>query len=1243
MSINENCTVSPRRAAAGLRALLGTATLAMTVGAGLAAPRANAVDIEVFFSEVELEAAGRPKILFILDTSTSMFTVESATSGEPYSPAQKYTGPCENDKYYFREPGTLGLPDCASAASLTAAQFDCPTLRGAVDTLGEKTFAAKIAQRVGNKWQDISDISQVTACRNDTSQSGINWNPIKTAGYTFYSGNYLNKRSQDQVEDKYRIDAVRDVVGRLIETTDGIDVGLMRYGYDGARVFVDPAAQVCEVLADSDESTQSSNGAPIMYPVKPLEANGLPDFEGATVRDQLLFELGYDGGKIASWQIDRNVPQAGQSQRLIYDKNDPLGTSKCPIPAFSPGGRSPIGGAMEEAFRYWSGMEWTNKFGKQVSLGSGYEYPSVAASRKSSNPEEYESPIQPLPDGECLGQNFIILLSDGTTEQDNDGDQVRADMMGLKECDTEDYLNQPPGSMCVNDFAKYMANNDLVPGLDGSTVITHTVGFKLSDDALGTSGRKLLQKTANDGGGNFYEAQSVDQLYDVLSKIFRDILTRNTSFTSPTVSVNAFNRTQNLNQLYMSLFSPSYTYRWKGNLKKYQIGANPQDTAKFGRVLDVDGDIAVDVQDGFFLDSARSFWTYGADPDGKNVPKGGAAQQLEAWASRKVYSNLQGDSNLSLTSSANALSALKGAGYAATAPGMLGIEAGDTVNPTVTGSPELTASLLVDWLYGRDVADYDGDGSTTDSRQDMGDPLHSRPVTAIYGGSVDSPDINDALVLVTTNDGFLHAFDPVTGDEAWSFIPETLLGRARDLYYDDEIDWRERVYGLDGSIRLVRIDNNNNGIIETADEPGKRDKIYAFFGQRRGGSSYFALDISEKDSPRLMWQRSYAADGAGQSWSRPVYGKVRIDTTDYEVLVFGGGYDTGQDVLAYSEDDEGRGIYIVNALNGDLLWRAGPTASGADLTFSEMTHSFPADLRAADLTGDGFLDRIYASDMGGRIWRFDILNGKPATSSTEGKRLVEGGIIASLGNAEDSTKAPANTLRFFYSPDPALMTVNGITFINIAIGSGHRELPASDTVTQDWFFSVRDYFPNTVLLKSQYKTSCANEKAPCHQIVTEDDLKDLTNTITEDVPVSPASQYQGWRIRLETTGEKALAEAQTFQSSVFFTTYAPTETGYNSKSCTPVYGDTKLYVVSALDAKPVNNYDESTGENASVSDRVLDLSQGSIAPEAVFIFPTPDNPNAPAPPPVCLIGLESCGAGLLNPPVRTYWRQRGAN
>jgi len=136
-------------------------------------------------------------------------------------------------------------------------------------------------------------------------------------------------------------------------------------------------------------------------------------------------------------------------------------------------------------------------------------------------------------------------------------------------------------------------------------------------------------------------------------------------------------------------------------------------------------------------------------------------------------------------------------------------------------------------------------------------------------------------------------------------------------------------------------------------------------------------------------------------------------------------------------------------------------------------------------------------------------------------------------------------------------------------------------------------------------------------------------------------------MNLQDTGEKVLAESRTFQNSIYFTSYSPEQRAYNPEYCVATVGLNRLYVVDAASAKPVLNFDVATAGVTSVSDRSKELAQGSIAPEAIFVFPTPDsdvnNPNPPAVPPICLVGLESCGSGLNNPPVRTYWQQRGTN
>src|SRR5690606_36220252 len=63
---------------------------------------------------------------------------------------------------------------------------------------------------------------------------------------------------------------------------------------------------------------------------------------------------------------------------------------------------------------------------------------------------------------------------------------------------------------------------------------------------------------------------------------------------------------------------------------------------------------------------------------------------------------------------------------------------------------------LLKWARGVDVLDDDDDGSFSDVRRYLGDPLHSKPVVITYGDTLEEPDIT---IFMTTNEGFLHAFD----------------------------------------------------------------------------------------------------------------------------------------------------------------------------------------------------------------------------------------------------------------------------------------------------------------------------------------------------------------------------------------------------------------------------------------------------------------------------------------------------
>jgi type IV pilus assembly protein PilY1 len=284
---------------------------------------------------------------------------------------------------------------------------------------------------------------------------------------------------------------------------------------------------------------------------------------------------------------------------------------------------------------------------------------------------------------------------------------------------------------------------------------------------------------------------------------------------------------------------------------------------------------------------------------------------------------------------------------------------------------------------------------------------------------------------------------------------------------------------------------------------------------------------------------------------------------------------------------------------------------------------------------------MYAADLGGQIWRFDIANGKSAND------LVSGGVIASVGG-EDS----AVDRRFYFAPDVAEVRCGGTSFYNVAIGSGDRENPVNDTSVNNAFFSFRDYLMRTPVDSGNYAANCGSTTDPCFQRIVDDgsQLVDVTESASPAIDTTKA----GWKLRLvgpgvppklplTAPGEKALAESRTFANGVYFTTYTP-QARDSSGDCGTYVGVNRLYVVNACNAAPVNNFHTEV-DSTPTDDRWNKLAQGSIAPEVVFIFPTPPSTCKSRdcmPPPQCLVGLAGCGRGIPNNPVRVFWREQGA-
>jgi type IV pilus assembly protein PilY1 len=467
-----------------------------------------------------------------------------------------------------------------------------------------------------------------------------------------------------------------------------------------------------------------------------------------------------------------------------------------------------------------------------------------------------------------------------------------------------------------------------------------------------------------------------------------------------------------------------------------------------------------------------------------------------------------------------------------------------------------------------------------------------------------------------------------------------MLSRLADLRAS--VPAAQKPYGIDGSIVVYQTDTGVKGVVDGT------DKVILYFGMGRGGTNYYALDVTDRSNPKLLWRNGATGTMTrlGQSWSTPNIVTVKVDTTPTVVMIVGGGYDATQDSTPINTDDTGNRLFMLDAMTGAVIWHAGPTNvtgntlgydSTAQLTDVKMAYSIPSEVRVIDTGTDGFADRMYVGDMGGQVWRFDIINGQPAAS------LVRGGVIASLGAAPGSGfTGNANARRFYAPPDVSFFTGASRT-LNIAIGSGYRAHPLN-TEVRDRFYSFRDTKPVTPMTAAEYSGYAVLTDTTYNASTNPTGLYDLTTESATTATVNPVvpSTVSGWKLRLRDSGgyegEKVMSESRTFGGWIYFTTFTPNNT-VAADACTVRSGSNKLYAMSL------------SGNNIR---QEFVLQQAGIAPEPVIIRPTPEPPLPPCvgstcPPPLScsgedcnkprmLIGAEGVGAELSYESRRIFWK-----
>lgn len=782
--------------------------------------------------------------------------------------------------------------------------------------------------------------------------------------------------------------------------------------------------------------------------------------------------------------------------------------------------------------------------------------------------------------------NYLVLLTDGeantgSTSQQNAAQNGIDSLIGSGSCSSDSTYSS---ERCGRSVVRWLATADQADYDGLNTVKTYTIGFNTSSNAQAT---KFLKDLANLGTGTYYPAENAADLTNAFDDIVQTALATNTTFVNTSAPVNTFNRADNRDELYFALFRPSESDRWVGNLKRYRLDTQ----GSVATIVDADNAAAIDKNTGFFKTSARSIWS--TNQDGADVGKGGAALKLPAPDSRSLYTFLT-DSPGGV---ATALEPLAASNTKVTAAKL-----GDSAMTTVE------RAALLKYIRGTDT---DTSGNDT-VRQAMGDPIHSSPRLVTYGcttytnGTCTTADIS---AIMGTNEGFVHAFSTRTGVEQFGFMPEALLPNIKPLRNNAKsTSTKPRLYGMDNTVTIWANDANNNGVIYgnpatstpgSESTPNTGEFVYAYATMGRGGNNIYALDITQRSAPKLIWQiiggSTPGFEKLAQTWSTPVKTKIRVGTVIRDVLIFGGGYNKAQDdqntsTSTYAADSIGNAIYIVDAKTGEKIWsvsNANPTSGPAvyDMTLAKMKYSIPSAIRVIDMQQengalvtdpDRLADQFFVGDMGGQVWRFYINNGSSGSSLVSAGGTGGNGVFAAVGGTTTETAR-----RFYHEPDVALQNVNGNRSLSVNIGSGYQGHPLNEYI-QDRFYSFR----TDVLFKATGEAT-----------LTESNLYDATQNLVqagsdeEKAAASTAFQQAsgGWFITLTNSGEKVLSRALTANGSVFFNTYEPST---STSTCSAVIGKNRSYAVKLYDATPAL---VDASSNPTPSDRAQMSNSGGIS------------------------------------------------
>lgn len=215
------------------------------------------------------------------------------------------------------------------------------------------------------------------------------------------------------------------------------------------------------------------------------------------------------------------------------------------------------------------------------------------------------------------------------------------------------------------------------------------------------------------------------------------------------------------------------------------------------------------------------------------------------------------------------------------------------------------------------------------------------------------------------NDGMLHAINADDGDEIFAYVPDAVIGGLNRL--------TSTLYGCSGQSNCIPHTYFVDGAPKVGDAYFSSDANWhsVLVGSTgAGGQSIFALDVTTPDAfatSDVLWEIStttapvasdLAAFQAHLGYTLPQSSIVRMQNGQWAAVIANGYQSTNQTAV----------LFIVDIQTGAIIKEI-DTGIGSGSNPNGL--STPITI---DVNGDRIVDSIYAGDLLGNMWKFDVSN-----------------------------------------------------------------------------------------------------------------------------------------------------------------------------------------------------------------------------------------------------------------------------